>query len=138
MKRIALIPAYEPTSELTSLLEELRRYDFETVLVNDGSSDACRAVFSQAARASCVLQYAINQGKGFALKTGLEFIRDNYQKDSIIVTMDADGQHLLKDAARICEAACQNQGALILGSRHFAEGVPLRSRTGNRITSALF
>ncbi len=52
--------------------------------------------------------------------------------------MDADGQHQISDAIRICEAAEKKPDTLILGSRALKEGVPLRSRMGNSITRGVF
>ena len=136
--KIALIPAYEPGQELIGLLKDLKQYGYTTVIVDDGSSPACDDIFSEAAKDSCVLRYAINQGKGFALKTGFEFISENFPSDSIVVTMDADGQHLPEDADKICREAEQHPRSLVLGSRHFRDGVPFKSKAGNRITSVVF
>ena len=55
-----------------------------------------------------------------------------------VVTMDADGQHLPEDAARICAASEAEPDALILGGRKFEGKVPLRSRFGNGVTRWVF
>ena len=36
-KKIALIPAYEPTVNMISLLKELKNHNFEIIIINDGS-----------------------------------------------------------------------------------------------------
>ena len=52
--------------------------------------------------------------------------------------MDADGQHSVRDAVRVCEEAEQYTDSLILGSRALRENVPLRSRFGNGVTRFVY
>jgi glycosyltransferase involved in cell wall biosynthesis len=79
-----------------------------------------------------------NKGKGRALKTGLAYIKENFPKDSVVVTLDADGQHTVKDAIRVCRHAAENPGCLLLGSRSFGGDVPARSRFGNSVTRFVY
>ncbi len=53
---------------------------------------------------------------------------------AVIVTLDADGQHTISDALRVCERAEEKPGTLVLGSRKLDHDVPLRSKIGNTIT----
>ena len=52
--------------------------------------------------------------------------------------MDADGQHRMADAMKICSAARNRPDALVLGGRRFTGGVPLRSRFGNAVTRFVY
>ena len=130
-----LVPALDPPTDLPELLRALRRAvdDCRIVLVDDGSSD--RSVFESCAMINSVLvlHHERNQGKGAALKTGFQELLDDGQV-STIVTVDADGQHLPTDVARVCSAAREKPGTLILGSRRFSGDVPLKSSLGNRLT----
>lgn len=136
--RVALVPAYVPTSSLPSILEEARSRDFRLVVVDDGSGDGSRDVFEAAARYGTVLRHPFNQGKGQAIKTGLRHIRAHCPSDCVVVTMDADGQHTVSDAVRLCEASQRHPGSLILGSRGLRGDVPLRSRVGNVVTRLVY
>ena len=55
-----------------------------------------------------------------------------------IVTVDSDGQHLIKDIVRVAKATEENPSHLILGARAFVGKVPARSRFGNKVTAGLF
>ena len=134
---IALIPAYEPDGEkLIPLIRELKESGFDIVIVNDGSGPEFDGVFGAAEPYATVLAHAANRGKGAALKTGLAYI-DKYMSyseirmtesgavsvdgaGSVIVTVDADGQHLPADALRVAGIAAGRPDALVLGSRALA------------------
>ena len=139
MKIIALIPAYEPEENMLDLLENIKKdTDMDIVVVNDGSSDDCKDIFSKAKEFAKVLEHEVNKGKGRALKTGLNYINDNYKGEYIVVTMDADGQHTIEDALKICDLVKKSPDILVLGKRFFGEDVPLRSRFGNAMTRLVY
>ena len=60
------------------------------------------------------------------------------QGDFTLITLDADGQHLLKDALHLLSVAEEKKDTLILGSRTQSKDSPLRSRIGNGITKEVF
>jgi len=136
--RIALIPAYEPEPVLLKLLAELRNADFAVVIVDDGSGSDYSKLFHQAGQMAEILTNKQNCGKGSALKTGLQYILNQFSVHDTVVTMDADGQHSVRDAVRVCEEAEQYTDSLILGSRALRENVPLRSRFGNGVTRFVY
>ena len=136
MNYIILIPAFEPDENLIVLLKKINK-QYDTVVVNDGSSPACAQIFQEASLFAHVISYEENHGKGYALKTGLAYIRDHF-RDYIVVTMDSDGQHLMEDALKLCEAAQKDRHSLILGRRTWDKDMPIRSRLGNAITRTTF
>lgn len=130
----ALIPAYEPDEHLAELVDRLSEEGFRIVVVDDGSSPACREVFAAVSSRAAVLSHPANRGKGQALKTGLTYIKKHCDPDDVVVTVDADGQHKVEDALRLCDLAAARPEAMVLGGRHFTGNVPLRSRLGNTFT----
>ena len=136
MKYVILIPAYEPDTKLLKLLREIN-HKYPTIVINDGSNKAYRDIFNEVKKYAHLLSYDNNMGKGYALKTGLNYIEDTYD-NYVVVTMDADGQHTLKDALRLCDYVKDNQDTLALGKRDFTKHTPLRSRIGNTITRKVF
>ena len=151
---IALIPAFEPESKIISLTEELKNRGFEVVIVDDGSGPEYEDLFDRLSQDANVLTHSVNRGKGAALKTGLEYInkylaytesvltgdgtRAVSGRDAVIVTVDADGQHLPDDVLRVAEIAAARPEALVLGSRALDEDVPARSRFGNTVTRYVY
>ena len=136
MKRYALIPAYQPDETLVGFTRALEHEGFEVLLVDDGSGAAYRTLFD-ASSACCVLRHEENRGKGAALKTGLAWLRDHAQGPYVVVTADADGQHLPSDILEVADEAQLHPDSLILGTRSFQGQVPLRSRLGNGFSRLL-
>ena len=136
---IAVIPAYQPDEKLLATVAELQeKTDFTIIVVNDGSSEACAPVFSQLPQDVTLLVHEVNRGKGAALKTAYTYIYEHCSHDEGIVTLDADGQHLVKDIIAVCNEWKEHPDALVLGSRKFTGNVPWRSMAGNTITRLVF
>lgn len=138
IKKIALVPAFEPDYNLPRLVNELIGASFDVVVVNDGSNREYEMIFERCSPHAHVISYTINRGKGAALKTGLQYIDGHYPKPYVVVTVDADGQHKVPDVCRVCREAVENPGVLILGSRTLKVGVPLKSKLGNAITRKVY
>lgn len=136
--KIALIPAYKPDMKLITLLESLKETDIIPVVVNDGSGNEFDEIFLKASKYCHILSHDINRGKGRALKTGLLYIKDTFKKDYIVITLDADGQHTVKDSLNVLKLSEENPGSLVLGSRYFDKNTPLRSRFGNSLTRLVY
>ena len=129
-----LIPAYQPGESLMKVLRALAGHPI--VVVDDGSGEAWEPLFSRAAQIPGVrlLRHGANQGKGAALKTGMQFALAEFPGLTGIVTADADGQHDPKDIERVAARLAAEPQCLVLGARHFDGAVPLRSRFGNIVT----
>lgn len=138
---IVVIPAYEPDEKLLGVIRDFTEQTaYPILVVNDGSSESCRPVFDAAALNTRVtlLEHDCNKGKGAALKTAFTYIGEHYPDTEAILTVDADGQHLLKDCLKVCDGYLSHPDMLITGSRLFKGKVPLRSRFGNSITRGVF
>ncbi|MBE5858691.1 MAG: glycosyltransferase [Butyrivibrio sp.] len=138
MLRIALIPAYMPDEKLIEVVRGLYGANFEIVVVNDGSPEGFNNIFEVISPYAVILKHDQNKGKGEALKTGLQFILDNYACPYTVVNADADGQHKIADIINVAEVAASNPMSLVLGSRKMEGKVPLRSLMGNAITRLVF
>ncbi len=134
MKYIILIPTYNPDNKLISVLESINK-KYETIIVDDGSIN--KDIFEHAKKYAHVISYEENKGKGYALKTGFKYIKENY-KNYIIVTMDDDMQHKLSDAIKLCDYVNEHDDTLAIGRRHWDKTTPLGSRVGNKIMRDMF
>ena len=135
-----VIPAYRPSSKLVDVVRALAGRRFAAIVViDDGSGPDFHDVFASAAAVPGVqlLRHAANLGKGAALKTGINQALCAIPDLAGVVTADADGQHDPADIERVAERLLEHPESLVLGCRRFRGDVPLRSRFGNMITSAI-
>ncbi|MBR3357954.1 MAG: bifunctional glycosyltransferase family 2/GtrA family protein [Solobacterium sp.] len=134
----ALIPAYCPDRKLIGLIQDLADRDIECIVVNDGSPEEYDELFHTVSAMTTLITHEENRGKGAALKTGMQYIRDHCG-DCVVVTADADGQHLPEDILHTAGTADTCTDALVLGVRSFSrEDTPFRSYYGNKITENVF
>ena len=135
-----VIPAYRPSAALVEVVRALVERQFPAILVvDDGSGPEFHEIFADAGALPGVqlLRHATNLGKGAALKTGINHALCTIPDLAGVVTADADGQHDPGDIERVAEALVAHPQSLVLGCRAFHEDVPLRSRFGNILTSAI-
>lgn len=134
-----IIPTLNPTNVLVDLVGRLQSSGFRNIaVINDGSAPDCLGPFEAAvALGARLITHDRNLGKGNALKSGFKYGLEN--KFQVVVTLDADGQHLPIDVLAVANAALsQKVPSAVLGVRRFVGDVPLRSRFGNELTQWLF
>ena len=91
-RAVVLIPAYKPDERLIDLTRELVDNELRVLLVDDGGREQFRAIFDACeALGAKVAVHAVNQGKGRALKTGINASLNIWPDLTGIVTADADG-----------------------------------------------
>ena len=138
---IIVIPAYNPQENILPLIEKIRQYNYQKIIiVNDGSTESSKIIFQKLDNFEkvIVLHHAINLGKGAALKTAFNYILLNYPKAIGVITADADGQHLPKDIKIVLEELLNNNQSFVLGVRSFSNDIPKRSYLGNCLTKYIF
>lgn len=141
--RYVIIPAYRPDERLWRLATEVLEQGFHLVVVDDGGGADYRPIFEGLDSRATVLVHPENRGKGAAIKTALAHVgavTEGYDPNDppFVGIMDADGQHLTSDMARVFEGAAANPTMLTLGVRTVDKQMPLRSRLGNGITRGVF
>lgn len=141
-KSTIIIPSLDPDQALLQYIQSLIDNGFQHILVvNDGSREAYDDIFSEIQNiAECnVLQYKFNRGKGRAIKNAIEYYLANIRDSVGIITVDADGQHSVRDVLRLDEAMHSSDGeSVILGIRDFSgKNIPFKSKFGNKITSRI-
>ena len=137
-----LIPSLSPDERLSAYVRELMAAGFGLILVvDDGSAPEYQPIFEEiAVWPGChVLHHDVNHGKGAALRTGFQYIKEHTALGGVI-TADSDGQHTVPDTLKLAGELGRKK-ELLLGSRDFSKNnpnVPPKSRFGNRLTSGVF
>lgn len=133
MKTLALIPCYNHQRYLPNVVNEIKKYCKDILIVDDGSTDGSYNVIKNIDGAA-VIRHDTNKGKGAALKTGFKYaIKQGY--DSVL-TIDADGQHKAFDIPNFLKKS--ENYSIIIGSRmHNVRNMPLRRILANSLSSFL-
>ena len=129
-----LIPAHNEARTIADVVRAVKAKGFDAVVVDDGSSDNSAALAKEAG--ATVLVNFKNQGKGFSLQRGFDYIisRDY----DALITMDADGQHAIEDLDGFVALFNAKKPDIICGNRMTDhEGMPWVRLITNKIMSGL-
>lgn len=114
MKIFIVIPAYNESKRIKSVIDDLLSNRFNNiVVVDDGSKDNTADIAR--AQGVKVVKHFINRGMGAALQTGNEYALQ--MNADIIVHFDADGQMQAKDISQIIAPISIGKADVVLGSR---------------------
>ncbi|MCL5795734.1 MAG: glycosyltransferase family 2 protein [Patescibacteria group bacterium] len=143
-----IIPIYNEESRIKPTLEKVldyfrhAKYDWQIILVNDGSSDQSEQIIKKDIEGFAnisLISYAKNQGKGYAVRQGVAAAKGQY-----ILFMDADMSTPIEEISKLL--AVIDKYPIIIGSRYLDKGNiivkqpwirRLISRLGNKIIKTL-
>jgi Glycosyl transferase family 2 len=128
-KVAVVIPAYNEADSVADVIRQVPAavcgVQTSILVVDDGSSDGTD---DTAARAGAVVaRHVINRGGGAAVRTGYRLTAESGSK--VVVTLDADGQHLPAEMERLVKPVLDGEVDLAHGSRVLGRSDPnARSR----------
>ncbi len=134
VRACALIPTYDNPDTIARVVEKVRRWLPDVIVVDDGSAEpGRRAAAALAALPGVrVVRREPNGGKGAAVKEGFAVARALGFTHALQI--DADDQHRAEDVPRFLEAARARPEALIAGEPIFDDSAPRSRLIGRRIT----
>ena len=126
-----ILPARNEAVGLSTFLPALVAAfpEAEIIVVNDGSTDATAEVARL--HGATVLSHPYSMGNGAAIKSGARNARG-----SILVFMDADGQHKVEDVSRLLEKLDEGYD-MAVGARHWDTQASAGRAIANRIYNGL-
>lgn len=110
---IALIPSYNEYNNLKKNIFRIKKY-FDVLIVDDGSTD--KTNFFLRKNKISFIKNIKNKGYERSLIIGFKKIFSK-KKIKHIITMDADGQHKVKDAIKILNLCLKHNASLVIGAR---------------------
>ncbi len=133
LKCVVLIPTYNNEKTLKQVIDAVRLYSPNIMVVNDGSTDSTADILSKE-EGIHIVSYENNRGKGYALKTGLrEAINLGYK---YAITIDSDGQHYADDIPVFINEIKENPNSLLVGARNLqAENMPSKNTFANKFSN---
>jgi SAM-dependent methyltransferase len=142
MKLSVVVPFYNELRTLPTVVDRLLKVDFdklgvetELIFVDDGSTDAGRNVLDPLPREDVrVIVHPRNQGKGAAVKTGLEAATGD-----VLCIQDADLEYDPRDLPALIEPILDGDFQVVYGSRFkgSAAGLYYTHRVANRLLNLM-
>ncbi|MGF7119161.1 glycosyltransferase family 2 protein [Methanobacterium oryzae] len=131
-----VIPAYNESKTIKSVIEELKDRNLNMIIIDDGSQDETYGIAKNSIYNTngSIYRHVLNRGLGAALKTGIDAALAN--NADIIVTFDADGQHDPNDILNVCKPIIEGKVDVVIGKRDFEE-MPISKKYGNQIMNTL-
>ncbi len=112
---LTALPVYNERRHVMPVLDEVRPYCDEVLVVDDGSTDGTSELLAQRSDLHRVT-HPHNRGYGAALISAFEFaLSGGYD---VLVTIDCDGQHEPQRIPRFVEACAGGEVDIVSGSRY--------------------
>ncbi len=114
-----LIPAYNEEKYIEGVIEKSSKYEMDMIIIDDGSIDSTASIVESLIPSYepylKLIRHSRNLGKGQALITGFDYIKENNY--SGVITLDADGQHDTNEIMNFLELIKKEDPDLIIGDR---------------------
>jgi glycosyltransferase involved in cell wall biosynthesis len=138
MRMLTAIPVYNEERHLASVLQEVRRYSQEILVINDGSTDGTADLLAREPGIH-IVTHPHNRGYGAALISAFAYAAQH--QFEVLVTTDCDGQHEPARIPVLLEAI--HDADIVSGSRYlrsFRQNTPVpqdRMQINQQITAEL-
>lgn len=132
-RTLILIPSYQPSDVLNSLVKSLKDNLYKLLVVDDGSGEKYEHIFLECEKYADVIHFINNKGKGEALKTGFSYALEHYNDIDYVITVDGDGQHKIDDINEMNDLISQKD-CIVIGERLFNTKIPWKSKIGNSLS----
>lgn len=116
-----IIPVFNERNTVGEIIRRVRRVDLpvdlEIIVVDDASSDGTEKIVSALEDSTVrVIRHATNQGKGAAIRTGLEHARGD-----LLLIQDADLEYDPEDWPKLIAPILKGKARVVYGSRFTGE-----------------
>ena len=134
LKLLIVIPAYNEEENIEKVLKEIKKdIDYADVLViNDCSTDRTVDIVKEN-NVKCITNI-FNMRYAMAIQTGIKYAF--YNDYDYVIQMDADGQHIAKEAEKLYNEIVKSNVDIVIGSRYLEDlgyPCPLFRRIGTKI-----
>jgi len=113
-----IIPAYNEEESLRAFLPEVIAFckdkGYRLIVTDDGSTDGTKQILDavEPSEFFTVIHHKVNRGYGGAIKSAVLAATTDH-----VITIDADGQHVLEDVERLHRLIISQDADMVVGNR---------------------
>jgi len=129
------IPAFNEEKNIASIIINLKKIATKVIVCDDGSTDSTAMIAKELG--AIVIEHHKNQGYGAAIRS--IFLKAKEIESKILVTIDADGQHDVKDIEKILKPIKDDKCDIVIGSRFLddVQNVPTYRKFGINVITKI-
>ncbi len=133
LKCAVIIPTYNNEKTIKKVVDSVKDYSDDVIVVNDGSTDHTSAILGEYSGIQYI-SYKENKGKGYALLTGLKYAIE--KGFDYAITLDSDGQHFADDIPAFIDRIEEKPGSILIGARNLrADNMPGKNTFANKFSN---
>jgi len=118
-KIIVVMPAFNEEKAIGKVISHLKKYVDEIVVIDDASSDNTAIIAKE--NTAFVMRHETNQGYDKSIDDGFKLAAK--KNASIIITFDADGQHVPEDVPNIISQIKNGDADVVVGIRPYTQRI---------------
>lgn len=110
-----IVPCYNEKATVREIIKSIREVpikNVEIIVVDDGSTDGTLDILEELSTIDFFIKHSINQGKGAAIRTGIEHATGDY-----IIIQDADLEYNPQEYLKLLKPMFENDADVVYGSR---------------------
>lgn len=125
---LIIVPAYNEEQAILKTVDQLKKLNYDFVVINDGSSDRTGELLRR--HHVPHISLPVNLGIGGAVQTGYQYAE--HKGCDYAIQLDADGQHNPEDLQHLIEEMRRLEADMLIGSR-FLEKTNYKGDLSRRI-----
>ena len=135
-KILIIIPAHNEAKNIGSVLDEIKKtsYNVDILVINDCSNDNTKLIIQQ--KGIEYITNTFNLHYAWSIQTGIKYAK--YHNYDYCILMDADGQHLASEIAKLYNTIISTDSDIVIGSRYLKKsnyGCPAFRKIGTKLFS---
>jgi len=130
---IACIPAYNEGRVIGAVVKNVLQYVDKIIVCDDGSTDNTSTEAEK--MGALVLKHKKNLGKGAALKTLFDYVKN--ETFDCMITIDGDGQFSPSEIPKLAAPIIDNRVDIVIGYRSNKDEMPSYRKIGNKFLDSM-
>lgn len=114
---LPVFPIYDGNQKFLDFIQELFSNQYKLIIIDDGNGEREKDYFHQMESIAKVITHKNNEGKGASIKEALKYIREHYNKNTVIMTFDWEDSFSISELETVCKMAFVKINTLVIGKK---------------------